>query len=149
MDVTKIKINPRVIKAAVTDFVDFKGDTHKITAVAYDSLTGREFWHDGEVRKAVSFGISIQNPQDEYIELIGINRAAKAIEKKLAEDAFVPEITSNYIAGIDDDVLEFYLTRELDYVTNNINIFIKGYNQEKAKYEKKRAKKDAEIIDKV
>ena len=149
MDVTKIKINPRVIKAAVTDFVDFKGDTHKITAVAYDSLTDNEFWHSGLTRKAVAFGISIQNPQDEYIELIGINRAAKAIEKKLAEGAFVPEITSNYIAGIDDDVLEFYLTRELDYVTNNINIFIKGYNQEKAKYEKKRAKKDAEIIDKV
>ena len=97
----------------------------------------------------VAFGISIQNPQDEYVEVIGINRAAKGIEKKISEGQFVPEITSNYIAGIDDDVLEFYLTRELDYVTNNINIFIKGYNQEKAKYEKKRAKKDAEIIDKV
>ena len=129
MDVTKIKINPRVIKAAVTDFVDFKGG----------DLT----------RKAVAFGISIQNPQDEYVEAIGINRAAKGIEKKISEGQFVPEITSNYVAGIDDDVLEFYLTRELDYVTNNINIFIKGYNQEKAKYEKKRAKKDAEIIDKV
>ena len=149
MDVTKIKINPRVIKAAVTDFVDFKGDTHKITAVAYDSLTDNEFWHSDLTRKAVAFGISIQNPQDEYVEAIGINRAAKGIEKKISEGQFVPEITSNYVAGIDDDVLEFYLTRELDYVTNNINIFIKGYNQEKAKYEKKRAKKDAEIIDKV
>ena len=149
MDVTKIKINPRVIKAAVTDFVDFKGDTHKITAVAYDSLTGNEFWHGDLTRKAVAFGISIQSPQDEYVEAIGINRAAKGIEKKISEGQFVPEITSNYVAGIDDDVLEFYLTRELDYVTNNINIFIKGYNQEKAKYEKKRAKKDAEIIDKV
>lgn len=149
MDVTKIKINPRVIKAAVTDFVDFKGNTHKITAVAYDSLTDNEFWHDNSTRKAVAFGISIQNPQDEYVEAIGINRAAKGIEKKILEGQFVPEITSNYVAGIDDDVLEFYLTRELDYVTNNINIFIKGYNQEKAKYEKKRTKKDAEIIDKV
>jgi len=149
MDVTKIKINPRVIKAAVTDFVDFKGNTHKITAVAYDSFTGNEFWHGDLTRKAVAFGISIQNPQDEYVEAIGINRAAKGIEKKISEGQFVPEITSNYVAGIDDDVLEFYLTRELDYVTNNINIFIKGYNQEKAKYEKKRTKKDAEIIDKV
>lgn len=99
MDVTKIKINPRVIKAVVTDFVDFKGDTHKITAVAYDSLTGHEFWHDDDVKKVVSFGISIQNPQDEYVEAIGINRAAKGIEKKISEGQFVPEITSNYVAG--------------------------------------------------
>ena len=146
MDATKIKINPRVIKAAVTDFVDFKGNTHKITAVAYDSY---DIFYRINERKAFIVGVSIQNPQDEYVEAIGINRAAKAIEKKLEKGEFVPEITSNYIAGIDADVLDFYLTRELDYVTNNINIFIKGYNQEKAKYEKKRAKKDAEIIDKV
>lgn len=146
MDVTKIKINPRVIKAAVTDFVDFKGDTHKITAVAYDSLDS--FYRINE-KKAIAFGVSIQNPHDEYVEAIGINRAAKVIEKKINDGVFVPEITSNYVAGIDDDVIDLYLTKELDYVINNINIFIKGYHQEKAKYEKKRAKKDAEIIDKV
>ena len=145
MDVSKIKKDSNVIAHVVKNFVDFKGDTHKITIVAYNmfALTERKYGN----KNLIGIGVSIQHPKDEFIEILGIQRAVKNLLKKFSNNEFVPVIAGNFnfSSKFINDVLE----NEYNHIVENINAYIKGYSDAKKKFDAKRAKKDAELIAEV
>ena len=145
MDVSKIKKDSNVVAHVVKNFVDFKGDTHKITIVAYNmfALTERKYGN----KNLIGIGVSIQHPKDEFIEILGIQRAVKNLLKKFSNNEFVPVIAGNFnfSSKFINDVLE----NEYNHIVENINAYIKGYSDAKKKFDAKRAKKDAELIAEV
>ena len=74
MDITKIKLYPGVIDYVVDEFVDYAGKSHMITVAAVDARAVVPDFVDGY---GFVIGVSICNPIDEYVEIIGANRAAK------------------------------------------------------------------------
>ena len=145
MDVSKIKKDQNVIAHVVKNFVDFKGDTHKITIVVYDMLSLVKKTQG--TKNLIGLGVSIQHPKDEFVEILGVQRAVKNLLKKFNNNEFVPVIASNFnfTSKIINDVLE----NEYNHIVENINAYIKGYSDAKKKFDTKRAKLDAEIIEKV
>ena len=145
MDVSKIKKDQNVIAHVVKNFVDFKGDTHKITIVVYDMLSLVKKTQG--TKNLIGLGVSIQHPKDEFVEILGVQRAVKNLLKKFSNNEFVPVIAGNFnfSSKFINDVLE----NEYNHIVENINAYIKGYSDAKKKFDAKRAKLDAEIIEKV
>ena len=118
MDVSKIKKDQNVIAHVVKNFVDFKGDTHKITIVVYDMLSLVKKTQG--TKNLIGLGVSIQHPKDEFVEILGVQRAVKNLLKKFNNNEFVPVIAGNFnfSSKFINDVLE----NEYNHIVENITM---------------------------
>lgn len=139
MDITKIKLYPGVIDYVVDEFVDYAGKSHMITVAAVDArAVDPDFENYGFV-----IGVSICNPVDEYVEIIGANRAAKNAYRE--SKTF---ITGSFKGVLSENLVNTALWNEIDFIKNNINLYIRGYNESEKKYNA-RIKRDKELIQSV
>lgn len=120
-------------------FVDFAGNPHYFTIVAISIPTDGEVtiyndnpYYDGcpyNITKGLKIGISICNPDDEYDEELG---EQKAIKKALKSDFAI--VTSN--SGlVSTPMVQAILHKEAEYLKNNPEKYIKGYKTAKLRWE--------------
>lgn len=126
-------------------FVDFKGVERLIVACAVsmpvkEGLTAT--WNipgvedSFEIVRAISIGISVYNPEDEFNLTFGKEQAYK---KALAGD---PCWFIGKGGVVTKECIDALLTEKIDHFTKNPEIVIKDYNANKAKYEEIQKEKE-------
>lgn len=126
-------------------FVDFKGVERLIVACAVsmpvkEGLTAT--WNipgvedSFEIVRAISIGIAVYNPEDEFNLTFGKEQAYK---KALAGD---PCWFIGKGGVVTKECIDALLTEKIDHFTKNPEIVIKDYNANKAKYEKIQEEKE-------
>ena len=146
------------IETITSDFVDYKGEKHyfiiaaisknfpKTVEVTNDNKVDRwapAFYEVNEyiegygltdysipVTKGLHIGISVCNPVDEFNESIG---KAKAIARARMSD---PVLVVKNSGLINTKVVKALLEQESEYLKDNPELFIKGYKESKARYER-------------
>ena len=126
-------------------FVDFKGVERLIVACAV-SITVKEgltaTWNipgvedSFEIVRAISIGIAVYNPEDEFNLTFGKEQAYK---KALAGD---PCWFIGKGGVVTKECIDALLTEKIDHFTKNPEIVIKDYNANKAKYEEIQKEKE-------
>ena len=147
-----------VVEYLIDSFIDFKGQEHKIVACAlsqvpepYDSdyvlsigrlnTTTNEMDYDSgftEICRKVSIGISICHPTDKFNEETG---KTKAYNKAL-HDSKCSTIYTSSRGVISKALVQTLLKQEIEFLKENPDRIIKGYSQEKAKFDKKQTLKN-------
>ena len=126
-------------------FVDFKGVERLIVACAVsmpvkEGLTAT--WNipgvedSFEIVRAISIGIAVYNPEDEFDLTFGKEQAYK---KALAGD---PCWFIGKGGVVTKECIDALLTEKIDHFTKNPEIVIKDYNANKAKYEEIQKEKE-------
>lgn len=126
-------------------FIDFKGVERLIVACAVsmpvkEGLTA--IWNipgvedSFEIVRAISIGISVYNPEDEFNLTFGKEQAYK---KALAGD---PCWFIGKGGVITKECIDALLTEKINHFTKNPEIVIKDYNANKAKYEQIQREKE-------
>lgn len=126
-------------------FVDFKGVERLIVACAVsmpvkEGLTAT--WNipgvedSFEIVRAISIGIAVYNPEDEFNLAFGKEQAYK---KALAGD---PCWFIGKGGVVTKECIDALLTEKIDHFTKNPEIVIKDYNANKAKYEEIQKEKE-------
>ena len=126
-------------------FVDFKGVERLVVACAVsmpvkEGLTAT--WNipgvedSFEIVRAISIGIAVYNPVDEFDLTFGKEQAYK---KALAGE---PCWFIGKGGVITKECIDALLTEKIDHFTKNPEIVIKDYNANKAKYEKIQEEKE-------
>lgn len=126
-------------------FVDFKGVERLIVACAVsmpvkEGLTAT--WNipgvedSFEIVRAISIGIAVYNPEDEFNLTFGKEQAYK---KALAGD---PCWFISKGGVVTKECIDALLTEKIDHFTKNPEIVIKDYNANKAKYEEIQKEKE-------
>ena len=126
-------------------FVDFKGVERLVVACAVsmpvkEGLTAT--WNipgvedSFEIVRAVSVGIAVYNPEDEFNLTFGKEQAYK---RALAGE---PCWFIGKGGVITKECIDALLTEKIDHFTKNPEIVIKDYNANKAKYEKIQREKE-------
>lgn len=126
-------------------FVDFKGAERLIVACAVsmpvkEGLTAT--WNipgvedSFEIVRAISIGIAVYNPEDEFNLTFGKEQAYK---KALAGD---PCWFIGKGGVVTKECIDALLTEKIDHFTKNPEIVIKDYNANKAKYEEIQKEKE-------
>lgn len=140
-------------------FTDYSGKTRHFTMAAISSplpSTGKELGienyennevvhevsifvddygtHDYlcNVKKAIRLGICICHPDDTYDEKVG---TLKAIARARNND---PVLLSVDLGSINTKMMRAFLEQEAEYLKNNPNKYIKGYNEAEARFKRKR-----------
>ena len=132
-------------------FIDFKGETHRVVLCALsqtpESSDGDYLmvnWCDGEsidtsadichdVYRTVSIGMAICCPNDE-------KAFSEEIGKKIAlnrANGSVPKFVSLFPGVVNTTLVKAFLEQEMEYIKKNPELFIKGYEEAKIRYEKK------------
>lgn len=121
-------------------FVDYAGKTHHFVIAAYTREVAdysiakvSDFFglSLGKVVKAVSLGISICNPEDEFVEKVGVLKAI-ARAKNSAPVLYVTDY-----GYVNKTLIEAFLKQEAEYLKANPATYIKGYDDSKERYLKK------------
>lgn len=130
--------NEMVLKDKFTDYAgvehQFVVAVRKVNLKNYDSeFTNITSFDDddeviGEVRTGLQVGIAICNPVDEYDENTGILKALGRAKK--AECS----LYSTFPGQLGKAVMQAYLEQEVQYIKNNPDKYIKGYNEAKEKF---------------
>lgn len=126
-------------------FVDFKGVERLVVACAVsmpvkEGLTAT--WNipgvedSFEIVRAISIGIAVYNPEDEFNLTFGKEQAYK---KALAGD---PCWFIGKGGVVTKECIDTLLTEKIDHFTKNPEIVIKDYNANKAKYEEIQKEKE-------
>lgn len=126
-------------------FVDFKGVERLVVACAVsmpvkEGLTAT--WNipgvedSFEIVRAVSVGIAVYNPEDEFNLTFGKEQAYK---RALAGD---PCWFIGKGGVVTKECIDALLTEKIDHFTKNPEIVIKDYNANKAKYEEIQKEKE-------
>lgn len=146
-----------VAEYLIDSFVDFKGEEHKIVACALSQspeesedgckLTvgwvGDDSYMDiydpdySEVCRVVSVGISVCHPTDTFDKERG---KANAYNKAL-HDPKCPTIYTKDRGVAGKTLVKAFLKQEVNYLKENPERIIKGYNKMKASFDKKQALK--------
>lgn len=147
-----------VAEYLIDSFVDFKGEEHKIVACALSQSP--EESEDGcklaigwvgeddsyidiydpdyaEVCRVVSVGISVCHPTDTFDKERG---KANAYNKAL-HDPKCPTIYTRDRGVASKTLVKAFLKQEVNFLKENPERIIKGYNQMKARFDKKQALK--------
>lgn len=139
-------------------FVDYKGIVHPFTIVAVSQTlpkNGKEigeseqYWNDkvthevaiyledygtvdylGNVGKVLKLGVAICNPDDEYNEKVGYNKALA----RARNNAPVLFVNENNLGVINNHVVTALLQQEANYLKENPAKYIKGYKEAEEKY---------------
>ena len=147
-------------------FVDYKGKEHHFVICAYSKLLpktfkeaeGIEFDADKDDRvetfavsyadsygcldnydkvvKSVSIGVSICNPEDEFNYVIGCKKAQARAKNSNAT------LYATKSGMINTTMVTGLLTQEAEYLKNNPDVYIKGYEESKRAYLEKQKKAD-------
>ncbi len=120
-------------------FVDFAGNPHHFTIVAISMPANGEvtIYNDNpyydecpyDITKGLKIGISICNPDDEYDEELG---EQKAIKKAMKSDFAIVTPNSGLIST---PMVQAILHKEAEYLKNNPEKYIKGYRAAKLRWE--------------
>ena len=147
-------------------FVDYKGKEHHFVICAYSKLLpktfkeaeGIEFDADKDDRvetfavsyadsygcldnydkvvKSVSIGVSICNPEDEFNYVVGCKKAQARAKNSNAT------LYATKSSMINTTMVTCLLTQEAEYLKNNPDAYIKGYEESKRAYLEKQKKAD-------
>lgn len=147
-----------VVEYLIDSFVDFKGEEHKIVACALSQSVEKS--KDGyklavgwvnekdeficvddpdyaEVCRVISIGISICHPTDTFDKEKGkINAYNKALH-----DPKCPTIYTKDRGVAGKTLVKAFLKQEVNFLKENPEKIIKGYNQMEARFNKKQALK--------
>lgn len=129
-------------------FIDFKGEEHFITVCALSRSIRRD--SEGlcvvncysdfvcDINRVVSVGVSICNPVDTQNFSLG-----EKIAKNKAMHETAPTLYTECCGIVTDQLLEALAKQEVEYVKQNPNKFIKGYNDAWKRWEKRKATREA------
>jgi hypothetical protein len=140
-----MKMKKEIASYKLGQFVDFKGVERLIVACAVsmpvkEGLTAT--WNipgvedSFEIVRAISIGIAVYNPEDEFNLTFGKEQAYK---KALAGD---PCWFIGKGGVVTKECIDALLTEKIDHFTKNPEIVIKDYNANKAKYEEIQKEKE-------
>lgn len=121
------------------EFVDYAGKVHKfiivgVSDVFLDSLDEKELMvcttEDivGRVPKCLRLGIAICNPVDEFDYNKGVRKALSRADKN------DPALYASKNGYINSPMVKAFLQQEADYLKNNPENYIEGYNEAKERY---------------
>jgi hypothetical protein len=127
----------------ISQFTDFAGKIHHFTLCALSQSPEKEVsvavlddcdeidydYEISPVIRAVSLGIAVCNPEDEYNEEKG-----KLEAYKRAKFAVNPCIYSTEKGAITADLVNTFLKTKCEYIINNPEVIIKGYNDAKKRF---------------
>lgn len=127
-------------------FVDYAGRTHNFVIAAVSSAVCDDSDSSilivknsdsvgeilGTVTKGIRIGISICNPEDEFSEKVG---TLKAIARARNSEIVLYSSDNGYI---NTTLVKAFLRQEADYLKNNPENYIEGYNDSKARYLKRK-----------
>lgn len=139
-----------VIEYLVDSFVDFKGEEHKVIACAISNTPDTtddcelaisyvygdyaEYDRRQYVKRIVSVGYSVCNPEDTYNEEKGKNIAYHKALGNLSN----PVLCSPVNGIINKTLIKALLKQEVKFIKDNPERVIKGYNDSMARYEKRK-----------
>ena len=146
-----------VAEYLIDSFVDFKGEEHKIVACALSQSpeesedgcklavgwVGDDSYMDtydqdyAEVYRVVSVGISVCHPTDTFDEERGKTNAYN----KALHDPKCPTIYTKDKGVASKTLVKAFLKQEVNFLKENPERIIKGYDQMKARFDKKQALK--------
>lgn len=145
-----------VVEYKVGSFIDFKGLEHKIVACAisntpepiYDGygklaisyIDGEYSYEDNKqyVERVVSIGYSVCNPEDTFDE----NKGKAIAYHKALNNLSKPVLCSPVKGVINKTLIKALLNQEIKFISENPERVIKGYNDSKARYEKRKKAED-------
>lgn len=123
-------------------FVDYAGRTHHFVIAAVTNSLVDEYGHsplivqkDASftcVEKGIRIGISICNPEDEFVEKIGV---LKAVARARNDQPVLYVTDPGYI---NETLVEAFLKQEAEYLKSNPDSYIQGYNDSKERYLKRK-----------
>ena len=130
------KLLPKTFKEAEGIEFDADKDDHVETfAVSYADSYGCLDNYD-KVVKSVSIGVSICNPEDEFNYVIGCKKAQARAKNSNAT------LYATKSGMINTTMVTGLLTQEAEYLKNNPDAYIKGYEESKRAYLEKQKKAD-------
>ena len=130
------KLLPRTFKEAEgIEFDADKDDRVETFAVSYADSYGCLDNYD-KVVKSVSIGVSICNPEDEFNYVVGCNKAQARAKNSNAT------LYATKSGMINTTMVTGLLTQEAEYLKNNPDVYIKGYEESKRAYLEKQKKAD-------
>ena len=130
------KLLPRTFKEAEgIEFDADKDDRVETFAVSYADSYGCLDNYD-KVVKSVSIGVSICNPEDEFNYVIGCKKAQARAKNSNAT------LYATKSGMINTTMVTGLLTQEAEYLKNNPDVYIKGYEESKRAYLEKQKKAD-------
>ena len=130
------KLLPRTFKEAEgIEFDADKDDRVETFAVSYAESYGCLDNYD-KVVKSVSIGVSICNPEDEFNYVIGCKKAQARAKNSNAT------LYATKSGMINTTMVTGLLTQEAEYLKNNPDAYIKGYEESRRAYLEKQKKAD-------
>ena len=130
------KLLPKTFKEAEgIEFDADKDDRVETFAVSYADSYGCLDNYDAVV-KSVSIGVSICNPEDEFNYVIGCKKAQARAKNSNAT------LYATKSGMINTTMVTGLLTQEAEYLKNNPDAYIKGYEESKRAYLEKQKKAD-------
>ena len=130
------KLLPRTFKEAEgIEFDADKDDRVETFAVSYADTYGCLDNYD-KVVKSVSIGVSICNPEDEFNYVVGCKKAQARAKNSNAT------LYATKSGMINTTMVTGLLTQEAEYLKNNPDVYIKGYEESKRDYLEKQKKAD-------
>ena len=128
------KLLPRTFKEAEgIEFDADKDDRVETLAVSYADTYGCLDNYD-KVVKSVSIGVSICNPEDEFNYVVGCKKAQARAKNSNAT------LYATKSGMINTTMVTGLLTQEAEYLKNNPDAYIKGYEESKRAYLEKQKK---------
>lgn len=127
-------------------FVDYAGRTHYfvIAAVTNDLMDEEDqvpliIHKDGAMvdvvaiaEKGIRLGVSICNPEDQFVEKVGV---LKAVARARNSETVLYVTDPGYI---NKTLVEAFLKQEAEYLKANPDVYIQGYNDSKERYLKRK-----------
>ena len=130
------KLLPRTFKEAEgIEFDADKDDRVETFAVSYADSYGCLDNYDAVV-KSVSIGVAICNPEDEFNYVAGCKKAQARAKNSNAT------LYATKSGMINTTMVTGLLTQEAEYLKNNPDAYIKGYEESKRAYLEKQKKAD-------
>lgn len=130
------KLLPRTFKEAEgIEFDTDKDDRVETFAVSYADTYGCLDNYD-KVVKSVSIGVSICNPEDEFNYVVGCKKAQARAKNSNAT------LYATKSGMINTTMVTGLLTQEAEYLKNNPDAYIKGYEESRRAYLEKQKKAD-------
>ena len=125
-------------------FVDFAGKTHYFTVVATSTnkkgtyIVKESGYCFPPVETEIHLGVSICNPEDPFDEYAGIAKATKRADNSPA----ILYITKKCYGT--NGLINALLKREAEYIKKNPGKYIKGYDEARIRYFKRKRMEDIE-----
>ena len=132
------KLLPKTAKEVEGIYLDpdIDKDAHVSTfTVSYADSFGCLDNYDAVV-KSVSIGVSICNPEDEFNYVVGCKKAQARAKNSNAT------LYATKSGMINTTMVTGLLTQEAEYLKNNPDVYIKGYEESKRAYLEKQKKAD-------